>query len=209
MGSDVSSSCFFSTSSTLSSELCFESVEAILNFRVGKRTNCNLGVYFQSHAVLWTSNVKAPISLAKPGIKPSQVRHQRFPYFLNVPGLATMRIDLYRCELISNWTTQICHKTGQNFQKKKKEVGYYHPHFGCSRNPLSKNGCTVMGSSRVSSNKFARMGIGPVAQKRNVAIAIAGAKTNKTSSKMVPQSDRRWPKNWLTQCSCNTPTAPF
>ena len=120
MGSDVSSSCFFSTSSTLSSELCFESVEAILNFRMGKRTNCNLGVYFQSHAVLWTSNVKAPISLAKPGIKPSQVRHQRFPYFLNVPGLATMRIDLYRCELISNWTTQICHKTGQNFQKKKR-----------------------------------------------------------------------------------------
>jgi len=28
------------------------------------------------------------------------------------------------------------------------------------------------------SNKFARMGIGPVAQKRNVAIAMAGAKFN-------------------------------
>jgi hypothetical protein len=35
-----------------------------------------------------------------------------------------------------------------------------------------------MGNSRMSSNKFARMRIGPVAQKRNVAIAIAGAKIN-------------------------------
>jgi hypothetical protein len=102
---------------------------------------------------------------------------------------------------------RICHKTGQTFQKKLKWGTTIHT-LAVQEVPCQRTGA-VMGNSRMSSNKFARMEIGPVAQKRNVAIAIAGAKINKTSSKMVPQSDRRWPKNWLTHCSCNIPTTSF
>lgn len=139
-----------------------------MNFRVGKRTNWNLGVYLQSHVILWASNVKAPISLAKPGIKPSglRLRHKRFPYFLNVPGLATIRIDLYRCELISNWDYANLSQHWSNFPKNLRCSGGTTIHTLAVQGVPCQRVGAVMGNSRIFSNKFARMGIGPVAQKR-------------------------------------------